>query len=217
MVLLDLDGTITDPRHGITASYQFALRAVGIDPPPVEELLWVIGPSIWDVAPRFGITDPDVAERFVSTYRDRHSSDGLHEYDPIPGMPEMVADLDADGRTIALATAKPLLQAGATLEHLGLRDHVDALGCASLDRSRTHKTDIVAALLVDLGHPEPASVVMVGDRATDVQAGRHHGLATIGVSWGFASPGELEAAGPDLLASSVPDLRAALGLPPRPG
>ena len=32
-VLFDLDGTLTDPREGITRSIQFALAKLGIDEP----------------------------------------------------------------------------------------------------------------------------------------------------------------------------------------
>jgi phosphoglycolate phosphatase len=152
-----------------------------------------------------------VAELVVSAYRDRHAQDGLYDIEPIPGMSELIADLDAGGRTIAVATAKPLLQTDATLEHLGLRGHIAALGCASLDRSRIHKGDIIHAVLGDLDHPDPSDVVMVGDRATDVEGGRSHALGTIGVTWGFAGPGELDAARPDAIVTTVDGLRGALG------
>ena len=35
---------------------------------------------------------------------------------------------------------------------------------------------------------------MVGDREHDVHAAAHHGVATVGVAWGYGAPGELEAA-----------------------
>ncbi len=37
-VLFDLDGTLTDPREGITRSIQYALGKLGIDEPDLTKL-----------------------------------------------------------------------------------------------------------------------------------------------------------------------------------
>ena len=39
---------------------------------------------------------------------------------------------------------------------------------------------------------------MVGDRAQDVIGAHTHGMRSIGVRWGYAEPGELEAAQADV-------------------
>ncbi len=43
-VLFDLDGTLTDPKIGITSSVQYALRAFGIEEPDLDQLEPFIGP-----------------------------------------------------------------------------------------------------------------------------------------------------------------------------
>ena len=45
-VLFDLDGTLTDPREGITRSIQFALAKLGIDEPDLTKLEHFIGPPL---------------------------------------------------------------------------------------------------------------------------------------------------------------------------
>ena len=37
-ILFDLDGTLTDPREGITRSLAYALERMGLEPPPLEAL-----------------------------------------------------------------------------------------------------------------------------------------------------------------------------------
>ena len=54
---------------------------------------------------------------------------------------------------------------------------------------------------------------MVGDREHDIHGARVIGLHTIGVEWGYAPPGELEAAGADLVVETVEELRRALRPP----
>jgi phosphoglycolate phosphatase len=43
-ILVDLDGTIINSGPGIINSYQYALRRMGVDCPPAEDLTWVVGP-----------------------------------------------------------------------------------------------------------------------------------------------------------------------------
>ncbi len=46
------------------------------------------------------------------------------------------------------------------------------------------------------------SSVMIGDRDSDISAGKEHNLATVGVLWGFGSRVELEEARPTHLAEN---------------
>jgi len=47
-ILFDLDGTLTDPKIGITSSVQYALRALGIEEPSLDKLEPFIGPPLAD-------------------------------------------------------------------------------------------------------------------------------------------------------------------------
>jgi len=47
-ILFDLDGTLTDPKLGITSSVQYALRALGIEEPSLDKLEPFIGPPLTD-------------------------------------------------------------------------------------------------------------------------------------------------------------------------
>ena len=47
-LLFDLDGTLTDPKEGITKSFQYALEALGIHEPDADKLTWVIGTPLME-------------------------------------------------------------------------------------------------------------------------------------------------------------------------
>lgn len=47
-ILFDLDGTLSDPKEGITGSVQYALKALGIDEPDADKLEPFIGPPLKD-------------------------------------------------------------------------------------------------------------------------------------------------------------------------
>jgi phosphoglycolate phosphatase len=53
---------------------------------------------------------------------------------------------------------------------------------------------------------QAAETAVVGDSATDIEAGRAAGAFTCGIAGGFRGPEELRAAGCDLLVESVADL-----------
>lgn len=57
-----------------------------------------------------------------------------------------------------------------------------------------------------------SSVVMVGDRGEDVLGAKANGACTVAVSWGYGSPEELEAAGPDITVTSTAKLQALQAL-----
>lgn len=53
--LVDLDGTITDPRPGILGAFRHALTSLGLEAPPPDDLLWVIGPPLRHSFPKLGV------------------------------------------------------------------------------------------------------------------------------------------------------------------
>ena len=57
---------------------------------------------------------------------------------------------------------------------------------------------------------DPARAVMVGDKASDVRAGHHWGMAGVGVSYGYGTLEELQGANPDKIAGTVAELEEYL-------
>jgi phosphoglycolate phosphatase len=209
VVLFDLDGTLTDPHVGITVSMQHALAAVGVTVEDPDELTWCIGPPIIDNFARFGVTG-DRALDALAAYRERYDRVGAFENRVYDGIPELLAGLDGDGRRLAVATSKAEHSARIILEHFGLIHHFEFVGGASPDSVRSVKADVVSYVLVNLDRPDPSSAVMVGDRHHDIDGARLNRLASIAVTWGFAVGDELEAAEPDRIVSTIPELARAL-------
>ena len=207
-MLFDLDGTLTDPRVGITVSMQHALAQVGVIVDDPDELVWCIGPPIIDNFARLGVTG-DRALQAVAAYRDRYDRLGAFENAVFDGIAELLDEV-GEGRTLAVATSKAEAPAEMILEHFDLRRRFAFVAGASADHIRSVKADIVAYALAGLGHPDPTTVVLVGDRRHDIEGARLRGIASIAVTWGYAQPGELEATEPDLVVDTVAQLRSVL-------
>ena len=55
-----------------------------------------------------------------------------------------------------------------------------------------------------------SAAAMVGDRRFDIEGAKAHGIFSVGVSFGYASEGELELAGADRIVDTVDGLLEAL-------
>jgi len=150
VVLFDLDGTLTDPAVGITASYRHALTEVGVSVADDEDLTWAIGPPVRDNFEAYGLA-ADLVEPAINAFRERHTAVGLFEAVVLPGIEDLLDDLRSRHVRIGLATAKPRPQALLTLEHFGLASRFDAVAGSRADVHSMPKSEIVADALAQLG------------------------------------------------------------------
>jgi phosphoglycolate phosphatase len=205
-VLLDLDGTLTDPTEGITNSIAHALRQMGAPVPPRAQLAATIGPPLRDAFAQFLHTDDrGQIERAVALYRERFAPIGLYENAVYPGIDAALSALRAKRMRLILATSKPHIYARRILEHFSLDHYFAAVHGSELDGTREKKSEVIAYLL-QKESVDPGSAVMVGDRAVDISGARANGMAGIGVLWGFGSQDELSAAAPLAILNSPADL-----------
>lgn len=197
-IFLDLDGTLIDPKEGITGSIRHALAELGADVPDAEDLTWCIGPPAhhnFEVLLGPG-ADIDAA---VALYRERFAEDGIYGADLYEGVGEMLMDLRDTGASLWIVTSKPEVFAMPMVEHFGISAWVDGVFGADLDRSSADKTTLLAHALSETG-VEPGNAVMIGDRRFDIMAARNNGVASVAALWGYADPDEISEAEPDRMA-----------------
>lgn len=206
-VLVDLDGTITDSFPGITTSLKRALELEGIEVPPDDVLRQAIGPPFELGLPLIGVPG-DRLWAVIDHYRERYEDVGLFENTLYDGVVEMLDELAGLGIELALATAKPEPTARRIIEHFGLTDRFAVLAGATFDPGRRTKAAVIAHALGELVIDGGPHVVMVGDRDHDVHGAQVHGIATIGVLWGYGSADELTMAGAATLAEVPADVVA---------
>lgn len=211
LVLLDLDGTITDSIPGILRCLRLALPVIDLQDISDAELQTWLGPPLrYTVLERYERSEADLDE-FVEAYRANYFGGGEYEFTEFPGMAELIADIGASDTRLVLATAKPIESAERVLDRAGLRQWFDFVSGTELDLLRQDKPSVIAHGVAGVGLDiTTVDAVMVGDRKEDELGGRHHGLRTVGVRWGYAEPGELEAVAPTYLADDTLSLREFL-------
>lgn len=207
-VLFDLDGTLTDPREGITRSIAHALERMGVEPPPLDQLTFAIGPPLRaSLATLLGTGSREAVERALAHYRERFADVGLFENAPYAGIADALSAIAGSGALLFVTTSKPEVYADRIVEHFGLHTHFREVHGCELDGTREDKRDLLAYVIRRHGL-EPAHTTMVGDRGVDMAAARLHGARAIGALWGYGGQQELSAAGAHVNCDSPHSLPA---------
>lgn len=207
-VVFDLDGTLTDSEPGIVSSYRHALDGWGIEADREAIRPW-LGPPLHDGFVGLGVP-PDEVEQAIARYREYFATKGIVENELYPGVATMLATLSEAGVTLALATAKLEEYAVRILDQFSISAHFRVIAGSTRDGTRLHKGEILEHALTQLGSPDPATAVMVGDREHDMLAAVDLGVRPIGAAWGYGSRTELLEAGAEALADSPAELTKVL-------
>jgi len=208
--LFDLDGTLTDPKVGITKSVQYALKKYGIEDVLLSELEGFIGPPLKESFIEFYSFDEKKAIQAIEFYREYFKKKGIFENKVYEGIPELLAKLKQDGLVIAVATSKPTVFAEEILTYFGLTEYFDIVVGSNLDGTRTNKAEVIEYVLTKLGINKKEQVVMIGDRKHDVIGAQKNCVNSIGVSYGYGTIEELESVEPTYIANSVDELYSLL-------
>ena len=148
-ILLDLDGTLTDPKVGITTSARYGLDKIGYPVDDSTNLDWIIGPPLKASLAKILNVDlsDDLAEQALLGYRERFSAIGLYENEVYPTVVETLEKLKEKKYQLFLATAKPTIYAKQILEHFNLAHYFNEIYGSELSGERTNKGDLITYIL----------------------------------------------------------------------
>lgn len=206
-LLVDLDGTLTDPADGIVGCFREAVEAMGRTAPAAKDLTWIIGPPMRQAFAEVLGLDADV-QKALGHYRDCYGTGGLFEASVYAGIPEALGEMKASGTRLFLCTSKPILYAHRILTRFGLVVFFEATYGSELDGRFDDKAELIGHILED-SRLDPQHCAMWGDRKYDVLAAHAHGLPTIGALWGYGGEPELSAAGAAVLCASPDEVPGA--------
>ena len=207
-ILFDFDGTVFDTVEGITKSVRYALNKVGIDA-ELESLRCFAGPPLVDKFMEvFGFDRAD-AEQATLDFRERYNPIGLNECCVFPGIKELLEKLCAAGKTVGIATSKPQELAEELLRREDILDLFQVICGSRPDGNNSAKWQVVEHAM-ELCGAAKENTILVGDTKYDVAGAHKVGIACVGVRYGYAAEGELEAAGADAIVEDIPALERFL-------
>ena len=216
-ILFDLDGTLTDPKDGITRCIQFALDQLGTTSPDVDQLDWCIGPPLrGSFSQLLNTKDDTLLDQALFHYRKRFSECGMFENVVYPEVIGSLRRIRKAGIRVFLATSKPEVFAKQILDHFDLSPFFDAVYGSELNGRLSDKGDLVAHIL-DTEDLDPKMTLIVGDRSHDIIGGKKNYIMTAAVSYGYGSREELTSFKPDFIFDTISDLAAFIESETTPG
>lgn len=206
-ILIDLDGTLTDPKVGITTSARYGLEKVGHPISEDTNIDWIIGPPLKASLAKILNVDADdtLAEQALMAYRERFAVTGLYENHVFEDVAETLAELKRRGYRLFLATAKPTVYAKQILEHFNLVQYFTEIYGSELNGDRTNRGELIQYILEQQGM-QADQCIMVGDREHDIFGARHNGIESIAVKYGYGSEIELQQAQPKYMIENFSHL-----------
>lgn len=209
LVCFDLDGTLVDPLLGVSHCLARTCEAFGLEmPPPSTVRTWIGYGMRESLATLPGLEDPQRLEAALDFYWERYREDGVFEHELYPGVFHLLHRLKRQGHRIYIVSAKPSLFARRISYQFDLNLIFDDIFGSSLKGRWQPKTEVLSRLAAQ-GTIWPGGV-FIGDRGLDMEGARAHGLAAVGVTWGYGSRQELQQAGAELILDTVPELDAWL-------
>ena len=207
-ILFDFDGTVFDTVEGITKSVRYALNKVGLDA-ELESLRCFAGPPLADKFMEVYGFDRAAAEQAVRDYRERYRPIGMNECCVFPGIKELLEKLRAAGKTVGIATSKPQELAEELLRREDMLGLFQVICGSRPDGNDSAKWQVVQRAM-ELCGAVKENTILVGDTKYDVAGAHKVGIACVGVRYGYAAEGELEAAGADAVVEDLPELESFL-------
>jgi len=207
--LVDLDGTLTDPYPGISASILYALEK--LDRPAADELALraAIGPPLEGSFAAMLDGDAILAKVALGHYRERFGTIGLYENTVFDGIPEALADLRDSGVQMFLASSKPRVFCERILDHFDLTRFFAVVHGSELDGRHSDKSELIGHIL-SVEAIDPERCVMIGDRRYDIEGARSNGIKVAAVGWGYGTGEEFDLFPPDVIVPEVTDLAPAV-------
>lgn len=185
--IFDLDGTLLDTLNDLHASCNYALRTHGMPERSLEEVKQFVGNGVKKLMERAipdGLDNP-LFEETLQTFRQHYLLHNLDTTLPYSGIMEMLQQLKAQGKRIAVVSNKFYAATQDLCKHF-FGDTIQVAIGEREDIKKKPAPDTVLEALRQL-QVTRQDAVYVGDSEVDVETARNSGIPCISVLWGFRS------------------------------
>ncbi|BBH22054.1 hypothetical protein Back11_33990 [Paenibacillus baekrokdamisoli] len=139
-ILFDLDGTLTNPKLGITKSVQYGLSKYNIMEENLDNLEPFIGPPLAHSFMEFYSFSESEAKNAVEYYREYFATKGIYENELYDGIIELLENLVSQQCVLMVATSKPTIFAEKILDYFGIDKYFEFVCGSHLEIYRFHQS-----------------------------------------------------------------------------
>ena len=183
--VFDLDGTLLETLKDLAASTNYALRTYNMPEHSIEDVRMFVGNGVKKLMERAipnGIKNPQF-EDVYATFRQHYLEHNLDTTKPYEGIPELLAELKARGKKLAIVSNKFY----AATQELARHFFPDTIEVAIGERENIKKKpapDTVIEALRQLGASRETAVY-IGDSDVDIMTAKNCDMPCVSVLWGF--------------------------------
>ncbi|MCQ6274731.1 HAD family hydrolase [Bacillus sp. V3B] len=210
IILFDLDGTLSDPKVGITKSVQYALQKMDIIEPDIDKLECFIGPPLQVAFADYYDFDEGHTQKAIDFYRERFKEKGMFENELYSNIPSLLKLLKEQQFTLVVATSKPTVFSEEILKYFNIDQYFELVVGSNLDGTRASKTEIIQYILDKYNDDKLDDFIMIGDREHDIIGANNTGIDSIAVTYGYGSLDELSRSNPTYMVKSIDQLKDIL-------
>lgn len=183
--IFDLDGTLLSTLADLAASTNYALRTHHMPERSLDEVRRFVGNGVKKLMERAipdGLNNPLFEETFA-TFRQHYMQHNLDTTQPYPGIMQLLEQLKAEGKNIAVVSNK-FYAATRELCHHFFGDLVPVAIGEREDIRKKPAPDTVIEALRELG-VDKEGAVYIGDSDVDIMTAKNSGMPCVSVLWGF--------------------------------
>jgi len=211
IILFDLDGTLSDPKEGITKSVQYALNKMDIVEASLDKLECFIGPPLQVSFTEYYHFNEANTQKAIKLYRERFKEKGMYENTLYPDTAGILQLLKEQGFILAIATSKPTVFAEQILDYFQISTYFELIVGSNLDGTRSAKAEIIQYIIDNYPEYTLEEFIMIGDRKHDIIGANQTGIDSIGVTHGYGSLEELNGEKPTFVVDSLKQVNMILG------
>ena len=204
--IFDLDGTLLDTLGDLAASVNYALRSVGLPEHSIDDVRRFVGNGVRLLMVRAiegGDSNPRFDEAYA-TFRSHYMEHGLDTTQPYPGIMELLKELKARGKKIAVVSNKFYDATQELVKHF-FGEYVSvAIGERENIRKKPAPDTVLEAMRM-LG-VDKEGAVYIGDSDVDFNTAKNVGIPCVSVLWGFRDREVLENAGAKIIVDDTEEM-----------
>ena len=202
LIIFDWDGTLMDSVGLIVAAMRYAAEKHGLTVTD-DATKSIIGIALVDAFPMLFPNDSDKYDELLATYSEYYvkhcDNDKLFE-----GIKELIQDLHAQGKTLAIATGKKRKGLQRVLPNSGIQAFFTLTKTADETAGKPNPL-MLEQILVETG-TRIEDAVFIGDSIHDIRMANNINMDSIAVSYGCEKADVLANENPAMLVNSVNEL-----------
>lgn len=202
-IVFDLDGTLIDGYAAIADALADAMRRLGRESLPIAQVRAMVGHGLERLLEQ-AVGEEQAAEG-VRLFRERYPAVAVEKSVLMPGVPDVLAELDRRGHVMAVASNKPARFSRLILDAKGVGDYF--LVIAGPDEEIPPKPDpAMLRAMMRVARVSPDETLVVGDMEIDAQMARGAGTRVALVPGGSRTREELARVDADAVLPTLGEL-----------